>query len=157
MNCLFGISLSLSHSFSLTACLSLLCIDLLNLLSKTNEDFSKRALKIETSCLCLIFQWIWKKEESWMLNLQKRFFLPLSFVFIGCSQKLFKIIKIFRSTTLVLAYLMKYKNMCLKDAHDWVKSKRKVVKPNPGFWSQLIEFEIKLFGKSSVQIENQGK
>ena len=57
-----------------------------------------------------------------------------------------------RSTTLVLAYLMKYKNMSLKDAYNLVKSKRKIIKPNPGFWSQLVEFEKEVFGKSSVQM-----
>jgi len=57
-----------------------------------------------------------------------------------------------RSTTLVLAYLMKYKNMSLKDAYNLVKSKRKIIKPNPGFWSQLVEFEKEVFGKNSVQM-----
>eukprot|EP00795_Rhopilema_esculentum_P012770 gene12770-3502_t len=55
-----------------------------------------------------------------------------------------------RSTTLVLAYLMKYKNMELKKAHEFVKSKRRKVKPNPGFWSQLIKYEFSLFGKNTI-------
>ena len=37
-----------------------------------------------------------------------------------------------RSTSLVLAYLMKYKNMTLKSAFDYVSSRRPCVRPNPG-------------------------
>ncbi|CAF0788467.1 unnamed protein product [Brachionus calyciflorus] len=49
-----------------------------------------------------------------------------------------------RSTSLVLAYLMKYKNMSLKSALDLVSSKRSCVRPNPGFWRQLVDYEKKL-------------
>ena len=55
-----------------------------------------------------------------------------------------------RSTTLVLAYLMASKKMTLKEAYLLVKHIRQVVDPNPGFVAQLIEFEISLFGRSSV-------
>ena len=47
---------------------------------------------------------------------------------------------------------MKYKNMSLKDAYILVKSKRKVVRPNLGFWGQLVDFEKEVFGKNSVQM-----
>ena len=53
---------------------------------------------------------------------------------------------------MVLAYLMKYKNMPLKDAHKLVKSKRKVIKPNLGFWAQLVDFEKEIFGENSVHM-----
>lgn len=49
-----------------------------------------------------------------------------------------------RSTSLVLAYLMKYKNMSLKNAFDFVASRRPCVRPNPGFWRQLLDYEKKL-------------
>lgn len=49
-----------------------------------------------------------------------------------------------RSCSLVLAYLMKYKAMTLKQAFDLVSSKRSVVRPNPGFWRQLLEYEKRL-------------
>ena len=55
-----------------------------------------------------------------------------------------------RSSTLVLAYLMKYQRLSLVEAHDLVKSKRKVIRPNNGFWIQLIDYEKKLFGKNTV-------
>lgn len=54
-----------------------------------------------------------------------------------------------RSTSLVLAYLMKYKNMSLQSAFDYVSAKRPIVKPNSGFWRQLQEYERTLGGSSS--------
>jgi len=49
-----------------------------------------------------------------------------------------------RSTSLVLAYLMKYKNMSLKNAFDAVSARRPCVRPNPGFWRQLLDYEKRL-------------
>jgi predicted protein tyrosine phosphatase len=49
-----------------------------------------------------------------------------------------------RSTSLCLAYMMKYKNMSLKSAFDFVSSRRPCVRPNPGFWRQLVEYEKRL-------------
>ena len=46
-----------------------------------------------------------------------------------------------RSASLLIAYLMKYKNMSLKTAYDFVSSKRPCVRPNPGFWRQLTDYE----------------
>lgn len=57
-----------------------------------------------------------------------------------------------RSATMVLAYLMKYLKMNLKDAHTHVKSRRPFIRPNLGFWKQLVEYEMKLFGKNTVKI-----
>ncbi|XP_028399851.1 dual specificity protein phosphatase 14-like [Dendronephthya gigantea] len=55
-----------------------------------------------------------------------------------------------RSSSLVIAYLMKYQNLSLTEAHSLVKSKRRFIRPNNGFWTQLIEYEKKLFGKNTV-------
>jgi hypothetical protein len=49
-----------------------------------------------------------------------------------------------RSTSVVLAYLMKEEGLHLDEAYAFVKSKRPVVKPNPGFMSQLRQFEREL-------------
>jgi len=57
-----------------------------------------------------------------------------------------------RSATLVLAYLMKYHKMKLIDAHTYVKEKRPLIRPNPGFWKDLVDFEKKLFRKNTVDM-----
>jgi hypothetical protein len=54
-----------------------------------------------------------------------------------------------RSTTIVLAYLMKYKNMRLYDAYVFVKDKRDKIDPNDGFWKQLKKYDVKLFGEET--------
>nr|XP_054752941.1 dual specificity protein phosphatase 14-like [Lytechinus pictus]XP_054752942.1 dual specificity protein phosphatase 14-like [Lytechinus pictus] len=57
-----------------------------------------------------------------------------------------------RSASSVMAYLMKYEHMTLKQAHNHVKSRRPVIRPNPGFWKQLITYEHRLYGKNSVKM-----
>ncbi|KAK5904909.1 hypothetical protein CesoFtcFv8_006426 [Champsocephalus esox] len=57
-----------------------------------------------------------------------------------------------RSASLCLAYLMKYHRVSLAEAHAWVKARRPVIRPNGGFWRQLIEYERKLFGRNSVKM-----
>ncbi|XP_068819150.1 dual specificity protein phosphatase 21 isoform X1 [Capricornis sumatraensis] len=57
-----------------------------------------------------------------------------------------------RSATFCLAYLMKYHSMSLLDAHMWTKSCRPIIRPNNGFWEQLIHYEFKLFGKNTVHM-----
>ncbi|KAJ6656723.1 hypothetical protein lerEdw1_003610 [Lerista edwardsae] len=57
-----------------------------------------------------------------------------------------------RSATFCIAYLMKYHFLSLVAAHGWVKSCRPIIRPNTGFWQQLIEYEDKLFGKTSVKM-----
>uniref|UniRef100_A0A8C8Z2U9 Protein-tyrosine-phosphatase n=1 Tax=Prolemur simus TaxID=1328070 RepID=A0A8C8Z2U9_PROSS len=59
-----------------------------------------------------------------------------------------------RSATLCLAYLMKYHSMTLLDAHTWTKSRRPIIRPNNGFWEQLIRYEFKLFRKNTVHMIN---
>jgi protein-tyrosine phosphatase len=55
-----------------------------------------------------------------------------------------------RSTSIVLAYLMKHEKMALKEAFILVKTQRKGVSPNKGFVKQLLRFEKELFGSNSV-------
>ncbi|XP_021009589.1 dual specificity protein phosphatase 21 [Mus caroli] len=57
-----------------------------------------------------------------------------------------------RSATLCLAYLMKYHNMTLLDAHTWTKTCRPIIRPNNGFWEQLIHYEFKLFSRNTVHM-----
>uniref|UniRef100_H2ZEN4 protein-serine/threonine phosphatase n=1 Tax=Ciona savignyi TaxID=51511 RepID=H2ZEN4_CIOSA len=55
-----------------------------------------------------------------------------------------------RSSSLCIAYLMKYHRLTLRDAHTHVKSCRPIIRPNVGFWKQLIEYEKRLYGRNSV-------
>ena len=59
---------------------------------------------------------------------------------------------VFRSATLVLAYLMKYHRMKLIDAHAYVKERRPLIRPNAGFWKDLVDYEKKLFHKNTVDM-----
>lgn len=51
-----------------------------------------------------------------------------------------------RSSTLVLAYLMRYKGYDLRKAFSQVKSVRRVVRPNNGFFQNLIDYERSILG-----------
>ena len=46
-----------------------------------------------------------------------------------------------RSTSLVAAYLMRYKNMTRDEALEFIKDKRSCIKPNQGYIDQLLEYE----------------
>lgn len=59
-----------------------------------------------------------------------------------------------RSAAFCLAYLMKYHTMTLLDAHTWTKSCRPTIRPNNGFWEQLIHYEFKLFSRNTVYMIN---
>ena len=59
-----------------------------------------------------------------------------------------------RSATLCIAYFMKYQKMTLFEAHNFVKTKRPIIRPNPGFWKQLTEYEKKLYGHNTVRMVN---
>lgn len=55
-----------------------------------------------------------------------------------------------RSTSLVIAYLMKYRGMSMKSGFDLVSSRRPCVRPNPGFWRQLADYEKGLQSKPAA-------
>ncbi|XP_070760829.1 dual specificity protein phosphatase 18 [Enoplosus armatus] len=57
-----------------------------------------------------------------------------------------------RSAALCMAYLMKHRGATLLEAHRWVKTSRPMVRPNGGFWKQLIRYEMELRGCNSVQM-----
>src|SRR5579883_2881879 len=54
-----------------------------------------------------------------------------------------------RSPTIVLAYLIKYRDMDLQQAFTLVRKCRRI-EPNDGFCKQLIEYETKLRGSASI-------
>lgn len=57
-----------------------------------------------------------------------------------------------RSASICLAYLMKHQGLTLLDAYNYVKLRRSKIKPNCGFFKQLIEYEKKLFGSNTVRM-----
>ncbi|XP_047448128.1 dual specificity protein phosphatase 18-like [Mugil cephalus] len=57
-----------------------------------------------------------------------------------------------RSAALCMAYLMKHRGVTLLEAHRLVRTCRPVVRPNNGFWKQLIQYEVELRGGNSVRI-----
>lgn len=63
---------------------------------------------------------------------------PLKSVFVHCFMGSS------RSATIVIAYLMKYKKMRLKDALELVKNKRNVVNLNIDFFRQLRKYQEQL-------------
>jgi len=61
-----------------------------------------------------------------------------------------------RSTTLVLAYLVRYRGYSLLDSFDLVAEKRKIAWPNDGFYRQLIAYERSLRNKNHTKTETNG-
>ncbi|XP_067102029.1 dual specificity protein phosphatase 18-like isoform X2 [Osmerus mordax] len=57
-----------------------------------------------------------------------------------------------RSPALIMAYLMKHKGVSLRQAHEWVLENRPHIRPNAGFWRQLMEYERDLHGKNTVRM-----
>ena len=48
-----------------------------------------------------------------------------------------------RSAAVVIAYLIKIKKMCYQDAYNYIKTKRKIARPNSGFELQLMKYQKK--------------
>ncbi|XP_026184236.1 dual specificity protein phosphatase 14 [Mastacembelus armatus] len=57
-----------------------------------------------------------------------------------------------RSPTLVMAYLMRFKGLSLRRAHEVVLEQRPFVRPNAGFWRQLMDYERALFSRDTVRM-----
>jgi protein-tyrosine phosphatase len=58
-----------------------------------------------------------------------------------------------RSSTFVIAYIMKYYNLNLKKAFLYVRSKRNQICPNKKFMEYLLQYELAIFGKNSLTYE----
>lgn len=59
-----------------------------------------------------------------------------------------------RSSTMSLCYLMESRHWSLKEAYDFMKSKRQAVKPNRSFLRQLCQFEEELLGKKVTDADD---
>jgi len=57
-----------------------------------------------------------------------------------------------RSVTICLAYLVKHEGRTLREAYFELKKKRPIIRPNEGFWRQLISFEISKRGRATVKL-----
>ncbi|XP_053177548.1 dual specificity protein phosphatase 14 [Scomber japonicus] len=57
-----------------------------------------------------------------------------------------------RSPALVMAYLMRFEGLSLRGAHEQVLERRAFIRPNAGFWRQLMEYERRLRGGNSVRM-----
>ncbi|CAI4230190.1 unnamed protein product [Auanema sp. JU1783] len=57
-----------------------------------------------------------------------------------------------RSASLVMVYLVKHEKMSLRQAYHYVKSARPVIRPNVGFWKQMVDYERKVRGTTSVSM-----
>ena len=58
-----------------------------------------------------------------------------------------------RSSTVVIAYLMHSRKWILRDAHDFLKDRRPIIRPNHGFVNQLSRFEELVFGKKYTDVD----
>ncbi|XP_068172768.1 dual specificity protein phosphatase 14 isoform X2 [Antennarius striatus] len=57
-----------------------------------------------------------------------------------------------RSPALVMAYLMRCEGLSLRQAHQLVLERRPFIRPNAGFWRQLIGYENALFSRTSIRM-----
>ena len=55
-----------------------------------------------------------------------------------------------RSSTILIAYIMKYYKIELKRAFLYIRHKRNQICPNKKFMSCLLDYELSLFGKNSL-------
>jgi protein-tyrosine phosphatase len=70
-----------------------------------------------------------------------------SIVLVNCAAG------ISRSSTIVIAYIMKYYKLNLKTTFLYVKKKRNQICPNKKFMECLLDYELALFGKNSLSYD----
>lgn len=91
---------------------------------------------------CMIFNIPMDDEESFPIN--KYFDYTFCMIELSLIKKYKTLINchmgISRSASIVIAYLMRKKNLSYYDAYDFVKSKRKIINPNYGFEKKLIKY-----------------
>lgn len=57
-----------------------------------------------------------------------------------------------RSPALIMAYLMRFEGLSLRRAHELVLEQRPFIRPNAGFWRQLMDYERTLFSRNTVRM-----
>ena len=68
-------------------------------------------------------------------------------IYVHCSKG------VSRSTSCIIHYLMTKTGKNLKDSFLELKAKRSVISPTMGFFRNLLEVELRLFGKNSISEE----
>ncbi|KAM4566049.1 dual specificity protein phosphatase 14 isoform 2-T2 [Odontesthes bonariensis] len=61
-----------------------------------------------------------------------------------------------RSPALIMAHLMRCEGLSLRQAHELVLERRPFVRPNAGFWRQLMDYERALFSQNTVRMASTG-
>ncbi|CAF1063816.1 unnamed protein product [Rotaria magnacalcarata] len=89
--------------------------------------------------------WIQNLEDDFHGNINKYFDQTNQFLF-ECKEKNEKVLVhcqagISRSSSIVLAYLIRYNNLSLEKAYEYLLEKRPIAAPNCGFLIQLIRYE----------------
>eukprot|EP01084_Bolivina_argentea_P010263 19110_1 len=93
-------------------------------------------------------------DDNEKINIKEYFENAIDFinkgkhVFVHCQ------IGVSRSATIIIAYLMKMKECSLFKAYNTVSYCRPIIYPNDGFYKQLLEYELLLFGKSTA-VQNE--
>ncbi|KAA0718729.1 Dual specificity protein phosphatase 14 [Triplophysa tibetana] len=57
-----------------------------------------------------------------------------------------------RSPSLIMAFLMRFEGISLLQAHQQVLAARPFIRPNAGFWRQLLRYEKKLTQRNSIRM-----
>lgn len=57
-----------------------------------------------------------------------------------------------RSASFCMAFLMKYEKKSLREAYEFLAARRPLVRPNLGYWRQLIAYEFALHDRISVKL-----
>ena len=88
---------------------------------------------------------------SWFQEAFKFIDSSINNIYIHC------VMGISRSPSIVIGYLMYKKKMKYEEAYDFVKNKRNVISPNPGFQEQLKNFEEILKENNYILPDNINK
>ena len=99
-------------------------------------------INTEDSIICSLNEWAQKTSDFIEKNINEN-----NPVYVHCAQG------ISRSTSCILHYLMTKKGMNLKESFNLVKSKRKVASPTVGFFKDLTDLDLKLYGINSMTLE----
>ncbi|KAL9654385.1 hypothetical protein ABK040_010412 [Willaertia magna] len=60
-----------------------------------------------------------------------------------------------RSASFIIAFIMKHLKMNLKEAFEYTRARREIIRPNDGFILQLMEFEAKLYNNKFTDPETK--